>query len=236
MQPRPPIGIGQRAVQRLHQTREPGQLPQHPHPRRRTVESATRPFCEGSLPGQGPWSVTRHERLRYGLSHRRASCCAAWLGTMEAADDWIVAIVAVLALLISVAAFLYSRRATIAAERAVRWRFAAEPQVFFANTQPQKRASDAMTQMVNEGDGTAYYFVVALHQGPQVIGGPLLNGATVHSNDWVRLSPSTARYGEHQERRCAASHDALPTTSGASCSPTNVGQRAQAREDIRARL
>jgi Flp pilus assembly protein TadB len=75
---------------------------------------------------------------------------------MEAADDWIVAIVAVLAVLISVAAFLYSRRATIAAERstavterqeqrqleeaaerAVRWRFAAEPQVFFANTQPR---------------------------------------------------------------------------------------------------
>ena len=138
---------------------------------------------------------------------------------MEAADDWIVAVVAVLALLISIGAFIYSRRATIAAERstavserqeqrqleeaaerAVRWRFAPEPVVIFSTT-PARTYDEGMTQMVNEGDGTAYDVRVELHEGSQVIGGPLLNGATAPSNEWVRLSRGTAGYGEHQEVR-----------------------------------
>jgi len=135
-------------------------------------------------------------------------------------------LLAVLAFLLSVGAILYTRRATRAseqsaeassrsaavaeraeqreveeaAERAVRWRFAPGPRVVFSGM-PLAENADRMTQMVNEGESTAYDVRVELHEGPQVIGGPLLHGATVHSNEWVRLARSTAGYGEHQELR-----------------------------------
>jgi hypothetical protein len=138
--------------------------------------------------------------------------------------DWIVAVVAVLALVISILAFLYSRRATIASERsaavlerqeewqfeeraqrAVRWRFEWPPRVYFfpddstsESTEPTEPTNDRVT-MLNEGDGTAYDVRVELNEGGQVIGGPLLNGITVHSNERVQLPASTAGYGRHKE-------------------------------------
>jgi hypothetical protein len=135
-------------------------------------------------------------------------------------------LLATLAFLLSAGAIAYTRRATRASEqaaeaasrsatvaeraeqrqleesadRAVRWRFMPEPRVVFSNT-PAGIHDDRMTSMTNEGDGTAYDVRVELHEGPQIIGGPLVNGATVHSNESVRLPANTAGYGEHQELR-----------------------------------
>jgi hypothetical protein len=145
-------------------------------------------------------------------------------GTVTTDLDAANFLLATLAFLLSAGAIVYTRRATQAseqsaeaasrsaavaeraeqrqleeaAERAVAWRFAPEPVTVFSDM-PAGTYDDGMTQMVNEGDGTAYDVRVEVHEGMQVLGGPLLHGATVHSNEWVRLAKSTGGYGEHKE-------------------------------------
>lgn len=131
--------------------------------------------------------------------------------------DWIAAVVAVLALAISIAAFIYSRRATMAserqaavaerqerraleeaAERAVRWRFMPQPRVIFSDTPARGSGGDVLS-ITNEGDGTAYDVRVELRDGDQVIGGPLVNGELVHRGEWVGMPSATAGYGPNEQ-------------------------------------
>src|SRR4051812_25906897 len=104
----------------------------------------------------------------------------------------------VFAVVISVFALVYSRRATIsserstavserqeqrqldeAAERAVRWRFLPQPVVVFAG-EPKRDTSHDVISMANEGEGAAYDVRVDLYEGDTLVGGPLVNGATIH--------------------------------------------------------
>ncbi len=125
--------------------------------------------------------------------------------------EWIVAVAALLALIVSFAAFLYSRRATLAAEESAA---AARRAAAVAERQEQRDLEDAERRAVrwrperlgtasvklwNDGDGTAHDVRVEVSEGAQIVGGPQVYGVTVHSGEGVRVPASTAGYGVHRE-------------------------------------
>jgi hypothetical protein len=125
-----------------------------------------------------------------------------------AMTDWIVAVLAVLALLVSTAALIYSRRAALAAGRS---QAAAQRSADFAAGEQRARrkmAEDhairwkltrrgaATNELVNIGDKTAYDVRVEVPAGVDLLGLPT-ERAQIPSGATITLGVSRSRMASH---------------------------------------
>jgi hypothetical protein len=123
-----------------------------------------------------------------------------------AQTDWIVAIIAVLALVVSTAAFLYSRRAALAADRSEAAARLSADYVAGEQRARRKKAENhairwqlirhgaATNDLVNISDKTAYDVRVEVPAGMDLLGLPT-GRAEVPSGDTITLGVARSRVG-----------------------------------------